>query len=101
MKRFELLLPLTYNDGADVEGEKFDQTSNELCDRFGGTTQDTVRVAGIWKYAGVRYRDELVRIRIETVDPDAREFFLAYKEVLKERFQQIDIWIVAHDIEII
>jgi len=28
----------------------------ELCDRFGGITQDTVRITVTWKYGGTRYR---------------------------------------------
>ena len=62
-KRFEILLPLNYNDGIEIEAEKFDQTAEELCDRFGGVTEDTVRVSGTWKYGGTRYRDVLFRIR--------------------------------------
>jgi hypothetical protein len=50
---------LNYNAGADIEADKFDQTAEELCERFGGITQDTVRVAGTWKYGGTRYRDTL------------------------------------------
>jgi hypothetical protein len=37
---------LTYNDGTPIEAENFDQTADELCDRFGGVTQDTVRITG-------------------------------------------------------
>jgi hypothetical protein len=92
---------LTYNDGTLIEAEKFDQTREELCERFGGITQDTVRITGTWKYGGTRYRDELFRIRIDTTDPSANRFLQAQKEVWKERFQQIDIWITAHEIEII
>ncbi len=47
------------------------------------------------------YRDELWRIRIDTRDPAAASFFRSYKEVLKARFRQIDIWITAHEIEVI
>jgi hypothetical protein len=43
-KRYEILLPLTYNDGAEIEPEKFDQTAEELSDRFGGVTEDMIRV---------------------------------------------------------
>jgi hypothetical protein len=82
---------LNYNDGSLIEPVKFDLTSEELCDRFGGITEDTVRVRGTWKYSGTRYRDELFRIRIDTDDPTARAFFRAAKETWKERFQQIDI----------
>jgi len=100
-KRFEILLPLNYNDGTLIEPEKFDQTAEELCDRFGGVTLDTVRITGTWKYGGARYRDELLRIRIDSPDPQASDFLRSYKELLKERFQQIDIWITAHELEII
>jgi len=92
---------LTYNDGTLIEPEKFDQTAEELCDRFGGVTQDTVRITGTWKYGGTRYRDDLLRIRIDTTDPTANAFLQAEKEIWKERFQQIDIWITAYEIEII
>ena len=100
-KRFEILLPLNYNDGTLIEPEKFDQTADELCDRNGGITQDTVRISGTWKYFGARYRDDLLRIRIDTQDPTASAFFRAQKAIWKDRFQQIDIWITAHEIEII
>jgi hypothetical protein len=101
LKRCEILLPLNYNDGSLVEPEKFDPTAEELCERFGGITQDTVRVIGVWTYAGTRYRDELLRMRIDTADPAARAFLRAAKEVWKECFRQLDIWITAAEIEII
>ena len=100
-KRYEILLPLNYNDGTEVEPEKFDQTAEELSDRFGGVTQDTVRITGTWKYGGARYRDELLRIRIDSDDPEAVDYLRTCKQLLKERFQQIDIWITAHELEII
>ena len=100
-KRYEILLPLNYNDGRLIEAAKFDQTAEELCDRFGGVTQDTVRITGTWKYGGTRYRDDLLRMRIDTNDPSANAFLQAQKEVWKVRFQQIDIWITAFEIEII
>ena len=92
---------MTYNDGTEIEAEKFDQTAEELCEHFGGVTQDTVRVTGTWKYGGTRYRDILLRIRVDTSDPTAIAFLKARKEVWKERFQQLDIWITAHEIETI
>ena len=100
-KRYEILLPLTYNDGTLIEAEKFDQTREELCERFGGITQDSVRITGTWKYGGTRYRDDLLRIRIDSNDPSPNTFLQAQKEIWKERFQQIDIWITASEIEII
>ena len=50
MIRFEILLPLFYNDGRPVEREKFLQTDDELVRRFGATSTDTVTVRGQWLY---------------------------------------------------
>ena len=101
MKRFEILLPLDYNDGTRIEPEKLDQTAEELSERFGAITQDTTGIMGSWKYGAARYRDRLLRIRVDTIDTEATAFLQAYKETLKARFQQIDIWITAQEIEII
>jgi hypothetical protein len=86
-KRFEILLPLNYNDGTLIEPEKFYQTAEELCNRFGGVTQDTIRITGTWKYGGTRYRDDLLRLRIDSNDPTANAFLQAQKEIWKKRFQ--------------
>jgi hypothetical protein len=99
-KRFEFLLPLNYNDGTLIEAEKFDQTADELCERSGGVTQDTVRITGTWRYGGTRYRDDLFRMRIDTNDPSASEFLRTQKETWNVRFQQIDVWITATEIEV-
>ena len=101
IKRYEILLPLNYNDGSLVEPAKFYQTAEEPSERFGGVTEDMLRVTGTWKYAGTRYRDELLRFRVDSDDPQATDFLRTHKEAWKERFRQIDIWITAHEIEII
>ncbi len=44
MIRFEILLPLFYNDGRPIEREKFLQTDDELVQQFGATSTDTVVV---------------------------------------------------------
>jgi len=92
---------LTYNEGGAIETEKFDRTAEELTEQFGGVTEDTVRVTGTWKYGGTRYRDQLFRLRVDTSDPAAGDYFRTMKEVWKDRFRQIDIWITAYEIEVI
>jgi hypothetical protein len=99
--RFEILLPLRYNDGTLIEQEKFDQTAAELSDRFGGVAQDSVRVMGTWTHGGKEYRDQLLRMRVDTDESSARAYFQSVREVWKQRFNQIDIWITASEIEII
>jgi hypothetical protein len=92
---------LNYNDGGEIERLKFDQTAEELSDRFGGITQDTVRIAGTWHYGNTPFSDSLIRIHIDTKDKGATDFMKRYKDSLKQRFRQIDIWITAQELEII
>ncbi len=102
LKRFEILLPLNYNDGKPIEDEKFRLTHRELVEKFRATTVDTTTAAGRWLYHGTLYQDLLIRITIDSLEGDKDiAFFRKYKEVLKVRFEQIDIWITAHDIELI
>ena len=68
MVRFEILLPLYYNDGRQVEPEKFTATDDDLVGRFGSTSTDTVVVRGKWKYESTLYSDQLIRIRIDVDD---------------------------------
>jgi hypothetical protein len=102
MVRFELLLPLYYNDGRPIEKEKFLQTDEELVAQFGATSTDAVTVSGRWMYQSTLYEDRLTRVRVDVEDLPANwEFFRSYKETLKCRFEQEDVWITAHRIEVI
>src|SRR5436309_9154423 len=102
MIRFEILLPLFYNDGRAVEREKFLQTDDELIQLFGATSTDTVTVRGRWLYQSTQYHDQLVRVRLDLQDvPDNWQAVRAVKETLKTRFDQLDILITAQRIEVI
>ena len=68
MRKFEILLPLYYNDGRRIEEEKFTRTDEEFVAEFGSTSTDSVVVSGRWKYQGTRYDDRLIRIRIDAED---------------------------------
>jgi hypothetical protein len=103
LRRYEILLPLSYNDGAEIEAEKFDATISALRDQFGGVTLDPGPKRGSWLDAGTVYEDVLLRITVDVQeDGDAfqrsLDYFVAYKESLKERFQQIEVWITYLDI---
>jgi hypothetical protein len=102
MIRFEILLPLFYNDGRQIEPEKFAATDDALVSQFGATSTDSVVVRGQWKYQSTIYSDQLIRIRVDVEDsPENWEAMRQTKETLKTRFEQIDIWISAHRIEIV
>ncbi len=102
LKRYEILLPLLYNDSSKIEKEKFLITNEELVEKFGATTTDSTRIVGHWIYQNQLYKDKLIRITIDIPESEnSKTFFRQYKEVLKKRFKQIDIWISSYTIELI
>ncbi len=69
---------------------------------FAATTADTVVAVGSWRYRGTLYQDKLLRFVIDVPGAfTADGFFRSYKETLKSRFDQIDIWITSHEIQIL
>src|SRR2546423_902492 len=98
--RFEMLLPLRFNDGREVPRELVSQTISELEERFPGVTWESQVLHGRWRQEGKSYQDELVRVFVDAENSQAnRDFFAGYKKELKSRFQQLDIWLTVHPIE--
>ena len=56
-RRFELLLPLEFNDGREVPSEWLAEAVIEIADHFGAVSYETQRVEGHWRREGVVYRD--------------------------------------------
>jgi hypothetical protein len=76
-------------------------SNQELIERFSATTADLIPALGNWRYAGTLYEDVLLRIIVDAPGSfEADDFFRDYKQVLKKRFEQIDIWITSHEIHI-
>ena len=101
-RRYERTLPTRYNDGRPVEPEKFLVTRREIAARFGALTFLPHPVLGEWTHQQGRYEDVNVRIIVDVEDTsDNGAFFSELKETLKARFQQIEIWMVSHEIRIV
>jgi hypothetical protein len=101
-RRFEILLPLRFNDGRPVPGELVADTLLELEQKFGAISSETQTIHGHWRHEGRTYRDELTRIFVDVADlSENMEFFRHFKETLKVRFQQIDIWMTTYPLEVI
>jgi hypothetical protein len=101
-RRYEILLPLTYNDGQPVPGEAVEQTREELILRFGAATLSPSPFRGGWIHSGVRYDDESICAFVDVEDTsENRQFFVELKPVLCERFRQIEIYIVSTQIDVI
>ena len=101
-RRFELLLPIRRNNGDKIPPELFTQTFLELEERFGGVSWESQTIRGRWRHEGQTYEDDSVRVSVDVPDTEEnRRFFSNFKGELKVRFQQIDIWMTSHMIDIV
>jgi hypothetical protein len=102
VRRFEVLLPLRFNDGSPVPDDAVADTLIELEDQFGAVSCETQSIRGHWRHEGQTFRDDLIRVFVDVPDaPEGRQFFVEYKERLKARFQQLDIWMTTYLIEVL
>ena len=103
-RRYEIYLPLFYNNGTPIEPEKFDQIERELVERFGGVTsvQRQFPLRGVWRG---EYRTHLDLIVVLTVldltGADVGDFFIPYKEELKRRFRQEEVLITMQELTVL
>jgi hypothetical protein len=93
--QYDIYLPLTYNDGTPIEPQKFGLTKDELIKKFGGFSAllASDRVEGWWQFGQRIIKDDIRIFRVVT-DKDDKPFWKEYKERLKTRFVQEDIFIV-------
>ena len=102
LRRYEILVPLLFNDGRPVPEPLLAQTFAELRERFGAASWETQTVRGTWQYQGEVYLDNLTRFFVDVPDlPEHRAFFRDFKQKLKARFDQPEIWITSHPLDVI
>jgi hypothetical protein len=100
-RRFEILLPLRFNDGTAVPDPFIADTLIELRAKLGAISLETQRIEGHWQQGGEVFRDDLIRIFIDVEDTaQNRDFFREFRERVRVRFQQIAIWMTSHPINI-
>jgi hypothetical protein len=100
--RFELLLPLRFNDGTAVPKALLAGTVSEIERHFGAASWESQVIEGIWHHGGIEFRDQLNRIFVDAEDtPESRRFFIDLKERLKDRLRQLDVWLTVHPIELL
>jgi hypothetical protein len=100
-RRYEVLLPLQFNDGRDVPAEWLGEAVLEVVARFGAASYETQRVEGHWSSAGVVYRDNLARLVVDLPDILAnRRWMKLFKQRWKAKLQQLELWMVSYGINI-
>jgi hypothetical protein len=94
LPRYEIYLPLKFNDGSTIPDDCFAQVKEEFLARFGGFTvlSPGSPALGYWKSGPLVYRDDLLIFRV-TAAQDEDQFFREYKQILRELFGQEEIWI--------
>lgn len=100
-RRFEVLLPLQFNDGRDVPTEWLTEAVLEIVDHFGAVSYETQKLEGHWRQGGVIYRDNLVRVVVDAPDStESRLWMRQFKERWGIRLEQVELWMVSHGIEL-
>ena len=100
-RRYEIILPTRYNDGTAVESEKYLATNRDLALQLGAVSFFPETFRGIWLHEGQWFEENNVRLFVDVEDTtENAAFFQRFKVILKERFRQIDIWIVSYEIRL-
>jgi len=100
-RRFEVLLPLQFNDGREVPPDWLAEAVLEGVSHFGAASYETQKVEGHWRHSGVMYRDDLVRIVVDVPDlAKNRKWMKTFKERWKTRLKQLELWLVSYAIQI-
>jgi hypothetical protein len=100
-RRYEVLLPLRFNDGKEVPGDWIAEAVLEVVGNFGAASYETQRVEGHWRHAGVVYRDDLVRIVVDVPNrAKNRKWMAAFKQRWKQKLDQLELWMVSYVIDV-
>ena len=100
-RRFDVLLPLQFNDGREIPAEWLAEAVLEIVDQFGAASYETQKVEGHWRHSGIVYRDNLVKIVIDVPDSAKnRAWMKGFKARWKGRLEQLELWMVSHRIEV-
>jgi hypothetical protein len=102
-RRYDLYLPLTYNDGRPVEDDKFDAVERGLLAQLGGLTAQMrdFPLRGIWQGETRLYYDRVVVMTVLDFRRQGSTRFLAQlkKELLRE-FDQLEILITESPLRV-
>jgi hypothetical protein len=90
LRRFELLLPVRFNDGRDIP-EEWLGSARRNCRTLRRRQFERQNVEGCWRHKGTLYRDDLSRIIVDVPDKrENRDWMKSFKRRWKIKLEQID-----------
>jgi hypothetical protein len=100
-RRFEVLLPLRFNDGRPIPRKVLGEAVKEIVANFGAASYETQRVEGYWRHGGATYQDDSTRLVVDAPDTvKNRKWMKQFKERWKARLEQLELWLVSYRIDI-
>ena len=70
-RRYEVLLPMRFNDGKDVPDELLGEAVNEIVDQFNAVSFYKEAVEGHWRHGETLFRDALALLVVDV--PETRQ----------------------------
>jgi hypothetical protein len=100
-RRYEVLLPVRFNDGKDVPEELLGRAVKEIVEQFNAVTFHKEAAEGLWQLDEIIYRDDLALLVVDVPDIQKnRKWMKAYKARWKKRLDQLELWMVSYSIDI-
>ncbi len=100
-RRYEVLLPVRFNNGEDVPEEMLGEAVNEVVRQFSAVSFYKGAVEGHWRHDETLFRDDLALVVVDVPDTTKnRKWMKAFKERWKQQLDQLEIWMVSYPIEI-
>ena len=103
-RRYEILLPVEFNDGrliADACPRCLPDSLSEVIDNFGAFTFRPDAALGSWAAGNRRYDDRLYLLIVDVDDTaEHRAWICHLKSHLPQRFQQLEIYVTSYPVEV-
>jgi hypothetical protein len=102
-RRYDVYLPLAYNDGKPIPNERFTQVEGRLLAHFGGVTglHRDFPLRGIWRSQGQLFLDQVIILTaIDFRKRGSSRFIRDLKQQLLRDFEQLEILITESPLRI-
>jgi hypothetical protein len=102
-RRYDLYLPLAYNDGRPIADELFDEIERRLLARFGGVTsqQRQFPLRGIWQGEVQLFLDRvIIMTALDFRRNGSTTFIASLKESLLMKLDQLEILITEQTLRV-